>query len=552
MKSNTAKELYALIHTLTPHEKRYFKLYANFSGKRADNNYLHLFGVLHDLESWSDEFLEKAIAEAPYRKHLPSTIFHLFQLILRSLKSFQSTATERSRLREQLDFARILFEKARFKTAQRMLRRIQKKAIALEAQLILLESLQLEKELLFQTQSKKLYEEIEGVAAQEQEVLDELKSEFTLSMLAYKHKALRLQKNEARNARDQARFGEIMSHPMLTGDVPETGFAARRHWLGMQGANAFLKRDYEGTYQFYGQIMADTETHPQLIEELPGEYIRHLTDYLNACVYSKRWIEADRVMQKLAGVAVRTPQEELNLLNLSAYTQLFYCVNTGQYEAGVRVAGQIRTLLDQHEKSVPVNRRLSYFYNLTIFFFLHEEYGQALKWLNRILQFQSSDLRQNLQDFARVFQLVLHYELGNHDLAEYLFRSTYRYYRHKSDKDQPEAETHENAGNEKAVDLLDYETILFRFFRRLIFSGEPMENLAPDLYESLWTLARNPDGREPAGLYELIFWVQSKSEKVPLQDVYRQRVAQRMELVEEIEKGGDDEVIKALEKKETK
>lgn len=547
MKSNTASELYELIHTLTPHEKRYFKLYANFSGKRVDNNYLHLFGVMHDLETWSDEALEKAIADTAYHKHLPSTIFHLFQLILRSLKSFQSTATERSRLREQLDFARILFEKARFKTAQRMLRRVIKKATALEAQLILLEALQLEKELLFQTQSKKLYDEIEAVAQQEQEVLGGLKTEFTLSMLAYKHKALRLQKFEARSAKDQSRFAEIMAHDLLVLQPPEQGLAARRHWFWMQGGHAFLGRDYDTAYQHYGQIVKDMEARPQMIKEMPGPYIRHLTDHLNACVFSKRWAEADTVMQKLAGVKVRTPREEISLLNISAYTQIFYCINTGQYEPGVQVASRIRSLLDQHEKSLQVNRRLTYFYNLTIFFFLNEEYREALQWLNRILQFKSSDLRQNLQDFARIFQLVLHHELGNHDLAEYLFRSTYRYYKQKTDKDQTEAEAEENTAA-----MQDYESVLFRFFRRLIFSGEPMDSLAPDLYETLWNLARNAVAREPAGLYELIFWVQSKSEKVPLKEVYHRRVAQRQELVEEIEKGGDDDVIQALREKEAK
>lgn len=547
MKSNTARELYELIHTLTPHEKRYFKLYANFSGKRTENNYLHLFGVMHDLETWSDEALEKAVSEAAYCNHLPSTIFHLFQLVLRSLKSFQTTATERSRLREQLDFARILFEKARFKTAKRILRRVLKKATALQGQLILLEALQLEKELLFQTQSKKLYEEIEGVADEEQKVLGGLKTEFTLSMLAYKHKALRLQKFEARSKKDQARFADIMTHELMTSPPPEEGIAARRHWFGMKGAHGFLERDYESTYQHYGQILKDMEARPQIIEEVPGEYIRHLTDHLNACVFSKRWAEADMVMKKLAVVKVRTPQEELNLLNISAYTQLFYCVNTGQYDAGVQVASQIRSLLDHHEKSLTVNRRLTYFYNLTIFFFLNEEYKEALQWLNRILQFQSSDLRKNLQDFARIFQLVLHHELGNHDLAEYLFRSTYRYYKQKQDKDHADINTDEKAGA-----MQDYESVLFRFFRRLIFSGEPMDNLAPGLYETLWNLARNAVAREPAGLYELIFWVQSKSEKVSLKDVYHRRVAQRQELVEEIEKGGDDDVIQALRDKETK
>lgn len=542
MKSNAAQELHQLIHVLTPHEKRYFKLYANLPGKRRENNYVHLFDVLHSMPDYSGTELEKAVEQAAYARHLPSTLFHLNQLILRSLRAFHAGKSALNRLREQMDFARILIEKGQFAPALKRLRRINKKAEVAEAYLLQLEAMQLESLLLFRLQARHLYAEIEERAAHSQALLQALAQDCTLVALQQQHKALRLRKLDLRNPLDLDRFREVMDHPLLAGQAPATGLRARSAWHDLHGYDALARRDYEQAHQHFSAIVAAWEAQPPRIEETPAEYLGHLTNLLNACIYSKRLHEADRIMQQLRTVKIRTPHDELLLLNLSAYTQLFYCLNRGNYSEGVRVASQIESLLTQHRAQVPVNRQLNYCYNITIFYFLHEAYPEALKWLNRLLQFPTSDIRQNLRDFARIFQLILHYELGNMDLIEYLFRSVYRYYRGKSDRE---------GDNQAGIRLHKFEALIFAAMRQVTYKHTPLKSLAPELYASLWALARNADGKEPAGLYELIFWVQGKVEGIPLKEVYRKRVVARMELVDEKEKGADAATIRALEARET-
>jgi hypothetical protein len=51
------------------------------------------------------------------------------------------------------------------------------------------------------------------------------------------------------------------------------------------------------------------------------------------------------------------------------------------------------------------------------------EMNKALFWLNKVLNDNEPTLRQDIFTYARLFNLVVHYELGNFDLLEYIVRS---------------------------------------------------------------------------------------------------------------------------------
>jgi len=53
--------------------------------------------------------------------------------------------------------------------------------------------------------------------------------------------------------------------------------------------------------------------------------------------------------------------------------------------------------------------------------------NKALFWLNKVLNDNEPTLRQDIFTYARLFNLVVHYELANYDLLEYIVRSTQRF-----------------------------------------------------------------------------------------------------------------------------
>ena len=62
------------------------------------------------------------------------------------------------------------------------------------------------------------------------------------------------------------------------------------------------------------------------------------------------------------------------------------------------------------------------------------DYKMALRFINDVLNDNEKMLRQDIYSFSRIFNLVIHFELNNHDFLEYDMKSTARYL-NKHEKD---------------------------------------------------------------------------------------------------------------------
>jgi len=522
MKSRIASDLHALIHSMSQHEKRYFKLYAALAGKRKDNNYLDLYEGMSRLSVYSDAQLQAWAVGKRYEKALPSTVHHLFSLILKALKSCHADKKASVEIRSLLDSAQLLTDRDLHRAAMRLTRRAVKKAQQVEASLELVEALALERKLLFRLGAKSLYEEVEAQQQKTQEILARLQDEYQLQALQDQHRALRMQRLDPRFPSQEHALGTFMQHELL-GEVEAQSFKGKLAYHATKGNQSLLSRDHDRAYHHLETCVGIWEAHPDHLSENPWEYLNDLADLLNASLYSMRWLTAGKVLEKIGGLNAHGVEQEKLLANQVHYAALILYLNAGQYEACEAVIAEIRTILEEEVVEIPQTRRLNYCYNITIYYFVQEDYQEAAHWLNHILNAPSGKLKQHLRDFARIFQLLLQYELGNHDLLEYLFRSAYRYYKSR-----------------KA--LYQFEKTVFDAIRAMVQGERPIREIAKELYGKLWEIARALDRKAPAGMYELIFWAQSKFEERPLQAVFQDRVDERMALVQAKEEGvmGDD------------
>lgn len=75
-----------------------------------------------------------------------------------------------------------------------------------------------------------------------------------------------------------------------------------------------------------------------------------------------------------------------------------------------------------------IGKKEAFFYfNIAIVYFASGKYNEALKWLNRLLNDSHLDANQDIHAFARIFDLVVHLEIGNNNLIPYTLRSVQRY-----------------------------------------------------------------------------------------------------------------------------
>jgi hypothetical protein len=111
--------LFLLVKSLTKSEKRQFKLYAGRLGGNSEKNFIALFSLLDKL----DVFDEKQILSKTNikKQQLSNSKAHLYRQILVSLKLNPIHQNAKTQVREQLDFATILYNKGLYRQSLKIL-----------------------------------------------------------------------------------------------------------------------------------------------------------------------------------------------------------------------------------------------------------------------------------------------------------------------------------------------------------------------------------------------------------------------------------------------
>ena len=100
----------------------------------------------------------------------------------------------------------------------------------------------------------------------------------------------------------------------------------------------------------------------------------------------------------------------------------------GEYEKGIEIVDDIIAGIDKYKDKISKEEEILFYYNIAYVFFGANLLKNALRWLNKVINDNESNLRQDVYSFARLFSLVIHYDLENYDLLDYMVKSTARFY----------------------------------------------------------------------------------------------------------------------------
>jgi hypothetical protein len=80
--------IFSLIHSLTPSEKRYFKLYAQRQVQGRNTNYLKLFEAINTQVKYDEPELLKRFRKETFVKQFSVAKNYLFNMLLKSMQEY--------------------------------------------------------------------------------------------------------------------------------------------------------------------------------------------------------------------------------------------------------------------------------------------------------------------------------------------------------------------------------------------------------------------------------------------------------------------------------
>lgn len=432
----TPDTLFELIKSLDKNEKRHFKIYAKRHVLHEENQYMRLFDVVDRLETYDEADVKAQLGRSKFARNLASGKNYLYNLILKSLRTYHAGKSVKVQLQELWLDINLLIEKGLLRQAMKLIRKAKKLADQYQYDIQLLEIALLERKLIRRYTSNKADALIQTCQEESAACLERLQLQFGILDL---YETVFISYRNDKDSREP--LDAVMAQVdqlVPDGHFKNLSFEALNNYHLLHLHHANKRRDYSTGNRHLQALIAMHEANPFLIDEEQERYINHLNNYLNNCLALDRLEEFPPVLRKMKSVNAKNFKLKGLIFNNVFYLEMLYHLVREEYQAVIRMVPEIERGLKKYGEGITKSRELTFYCNISIAFFMEKDYPQALDWINRILSEPKLEERQDIQTLARIFEIVLHYELGNEELVESLIGSVDRYLRKKNKRQSAE------------------------------------------------------------------------------------------------------------------
>lgn len=424
-----SNDLFQLIKSLTKQEKRYFKLHASRHVIGKENKYVKLFDAIDKQPVYNEGQIKKKFKHAPITRQLHVAKNYLYQLILDSLRNYHESKSE-DKFHTLLRNAQLLFNKGLYDQSEKVLNKAKKSAVDNERFLQLLEIFRWEHQIAHsQNDFKWLEQYIQAGILEEYHLLEKYRNFLEFQALNDRVFIPYWRKGAIRTKKEKEALTELFEQPLFQNVENAKSFYARYFYHNSRFSFHLFMGDFQPSYEHIQQLVAMFARLEK--SKIKGKLVRNYSSALinQYIVQSQLGLTKDipHTLEQLRNVPTDSAEQKRRLIIRSFNLEIDFYINTGQFQTGLQQIEQLLQNFDKLHRDVNKQQRLGLYYNLAYLHFGASDYDHALDWINRLLNDPDLKTRQDIHCFGRLLNLIIHYELGNDQLLEYIVKSTYRF-----------------------------------------------------------------------------------------------------------------------------
>jgi len=458
-----------------------------------------------------NEFDDVALREHLYQsKDLASRKFselksYLFDLILRALQSYKENKFYDLKIARLMNSIQMLFSRSLYVEAQEYLKKARKMATANEDFSTLIEVIEWEKRIPFVlNQVDFLDKNLHQLEAESIRMRLHLSTLIDFRNLYFKIMQLIRKNPLSRSSEENFELENIINDPIILKNKKTLSHRSKCLRYRILGLYYYTKIDYQNFYLHSKDLIQIMESNAVILKEETGEYVSALSNYALSCGLLDKYLEVEEILPKFLNINARTEDDKIKI-HWKYYT-LAFSLNTytGNFEKS-------KSLMLEHfekSKSFPKShlQSSSLYHSYFYIYFGVGEYEKALEYLNLWLNLPRSSQRQDLQGIVQILNLIIHYEMGNSGLLEYLFRSAYRILK-------------------KRNRLFQFERLVLSFIRDAgkVVSKRSLKEKFIVLKSEFEALEKIPSERVIFQYFDFIAWLDSKIKEMPFPQAVRER-----------------------------
>ncbi len=500
--------LFVLIKALSKSEKRQFKLYVGRLGVNTEAKFLALFNLLDKLKTYNEAtILASGIVKKTQLSNLKA---HLYKQILVSLRLNPVNQNVRVQIREQLDFATILYQKGLYKQSLKILDKAKGNAIDNEEKNIAYEIVELEKIIETQYITRSIPDRADELAQQAKELSEFNVITSKLSNLSLQLYSMMLKVGYVRNDEDYQKVTRYFESQLPDFHMEDFGFREKLWLYKAHLWYSLLVQDFLSSYKYASKWVDLFYENKAMIQLNPVFFLKGNHYLLESLFFVKYSTLFRTTLDKLESIvnAAEFPKND----NISSLAFLYIYSNKlnlhfleGTFEKGLYLVKIIEYGIVKHRDRIDQHHIMIFYYKIACLYFGVGDNKTCISYLKKIIENKTLKMREDLMCFARVLSLVAHYEAGMDYHLEVQLKSTYKFLLKMNDLHQVQKE-------------------MIKFLRKLgdIYPHE-LKGEFQKLYDELKKYEDHPYEKRAFLYLDILSWLESHLQHRPVAEVIREK-----------------------------
>lgn len=500
--------LFSLVKSLSKSEKRQFKLYVGRLGGNADANFLSLFNLLDKVQVYNDTLI---INKTNIKKQqISNTKAHLYKQILVSLRFNPVHQNVRTQIREQFDFAVILYNKGLYKQSLKVLDKAKELALKNGENNLAYDIVEFEKVIESQYITRSMSNRADELTNQAKNLSIRSVRISKLSNLSLQLYSLMLKEGYVKSNSDSKAVTAYFEEKLSKYDLSDLGFREKLFLYKAYLWHSLIMQDFLSSYKYAQKWVDLFEINPEMKIQNPVFYLKGINYLLEALYLIKYKTKFNTVLQNLnfdiknKKVAINDNTKTLMFLYFNQNQLNLYFLE-GKFTEGLPFVSNLLSELKNYELKIDAHHIMVFYYKIACMYFGAGKNKECIYYAEKIIRNKDLKMREDLLCFSRILNLVAHYDAGLDYDIDKIIVSTYKFLLKMNDLHQVQ--------------------------RRMILFLKNLSNIYPhdikkafiNLHAELIKFEDHPYEKRAFLYLDIISWLESKIQNVPVELIIQQK-----------------------------
>ena len=511
MTNQLKDNLFVLIKSLTKSEKRQFKLYVGRIDSNENSKFLKLFNLLDKMYFYEENIILKS--KIVSKLQLSNLKAHLYKQILISLRLNPQHKNIKLHIRGQIDFATILYQKGLYKQSLKILDKAKSFALKYDENASAYEIVEFEKliESLYVTRS--LSNRTNELVSQTNKLRNQNQIYSDLSNISLQLYEKLIKAGYAKSDEESKQINNFFKKKIKNFKIKNLGFRETLIYYQIWVWYSLLTQDFLSSYKYASKWIDTFNKSPEMISIHPVFYLKGYNFLLEALAlikYPSKFKESLKNLISVVDDKSFPKNQNLNaLIFIYKYNNLFNLyVLEGDFKDSLSIIPEVLIGIDENKNFIDHHHIMLLYYKIACMYFTVDDFDNCIKYLGLIINNKNIKMREDLQCFTRILNLIAHWEAGNDYNLDKIIRDTYNYL-------------------QKMNDLHEVQKTILKYLNGLenIYPGE-IKGFLRNLHKELIKFEDDPYEKRAFLYLDILSWLESKISSKPLQIIIKEKALQ--------------------------